>query len=137
MLVKGGSSSGSVAGSIDVDGSIKVTGGTVVALGGICETPSSGSVNTYISRGTSFQSGSYTLTDSSGNAILSFSLSANYSSVWIASDGLVLNGQYTLSRDGSSVLEWTQSSSTEGSAGGGGWGPGGGPGGWGGPGGRP
>ncbi len=136
VLVKGGSTMGSMSGSIDVDGSIKVTGGTVVALGGICETPSSGSVNTYVSSGTSFQAGNYSLKDSSGGEILSFSLSGNYSSVWIASDGLSLNGQYVLSRDGTTVLEWTQSSSTTGSVGGGGWGGGGwGPGG-GGPGGH-
>lgn len=140
VIVKGGSSQGSVAGSIDVDGSIKVTGGTVVALGGICETPSSGSVNTYISSGTSFSAGSYSLTASDGSVILSFSLSASYSSCWIASDGLALNGQYTLTCGSDVVLEWTQSSTSVGSSGGwggpGGWG--GGPGGWGGgPGGRP
>ena len=39
VLVKGGSSSGQVSGSIDVDGNITITGGTCVALGGICETP--------------------------------------------------------------------------------------------------
>ena len=138
VIVKGGSSQGSMAGSIDVDGSIKMTGGTVVALGGICETPSSSgsSVNTYISSGTSFSAGAYSLKDAAGNEILSFTLSASYSSVWIASDGLALNGEYSLTRDGTSVLSWTQSSATVGSAGGWGGGPGG-PGGWGGPGGRP
>ncbi|MBO4326285.1 MAG: carbohydrate-binding domain-containing protein [Clostridia bacterium] len=133
VIVKGGSSQGNVAGSIDVDGSVKVTGGTVVALGGICETPSSGSVNTYISSGTSFSAGSYSLAASDGSVILSFSLSASYSSCWIASDGLSLNGQYKLTCGSDVVLEWTQSSTSVGSSGG--WG--GGPGGWGGPGGRP
>ena len=124
VLVKGGSSSGSMAGSVDVDGSISVTGGAIVALGGICETPSSGSVNTYISSGTSFSSGSYELTDSSGNVILSFTLDSTYRSVWLASDAIVLKETYSIKKDGSELLSWTQSSSTVGSAGGGSWGGG-------------
>ena len=36
VLVKGGSSSGNVSGSIDVDGTVTITGGTCVALGGVC-----------------------------------------------------------------------------------------------------
>ena len=136
-IVKGGSSQGNVAGSIDVDGSIKVTGGTVVALGGICETPGSGSVNTYISSGTSFSAGNYSLTTVSGGEVLSFTLAGNYSSIWIASDGLALNGQYKLTCGSDTVLEWTQSSTTVGSSRNG-WGGGfsGGSGGHGGP-GRP
>ena len=47
VLVKGGSSSGNVSGSIDVDGTVTITGGTCVALGGICETPVN-SVNAYV-----------------------------------------------------------------------------------------
>lgn len=47
VFVKGGSSSGQVSGSIDVDGNITITGGTCVALGGICETPVN-SVNAYV-----------------------------------------------------------------------------------------
>ena len=129
VIVKGGSSQGGMAGSVDVDGTLKVTGGTVVAIGGICETPASGSVNTFVSSGASFSAGEYVLSDASGNVLLSFSLSGSYYSCWIASDGLLLNGQYKLSRDGSLVLDWTQSSSTVGSSGQGG--PGG-PGGWGG-----
>ena len=127
ILVKGGASSGNVAGSVDVDGSITVTGGTIVALGGICETPKTGSVCTYISSGTSFSAGSYVLKDSSGNEIFAFTLSSSYSSCWIASDAIALNGSYTVARDGTSVLSWTQSSSTVGSAGswGGGFRPGG------------
>ena len=129
VLVKGGSSSGMVAGSIDVDGSITVTGGTLIALGGICETPSSGSVNTFIQSGTSFSAGEYTLTDSSGNKILSFELNASYTSVWIASDALAQGETYTLKQDGSQVLSWTQDSATVGSSQGGGFGGGGFPGG--------
>ena len=143
VLVKGGSSSGSMAGSIDVDGSVTVTGGTIIALGGICETPASGSVNTFISSTTSLSAGSYKLTDSSGNVIAEFTLSASYGPMWIASDAFELNNDYKLLKDGSEVVSWTQSSSIVGSAGnmGGMGGPGGmggmgGPGGMGGMGGR-
>ena len=136
VIVKGGSSQGGMAGSIDLDGTLKVTGGTVIALGGICETPGYGSVNTYISSGTSFQAGSYSLCDSSGSELASFTLAGNYSSVWIASDQLSLNGKYVLKRGNDAVLEWTQSSSTVGSGGQSGPGGPGGHGGWGGPGGR-
>ena len=134
VLVKGGSSSGRVSGSVDVDGTVTVTGGTIIALGGICETPSGGSVNTYASSGTAFSAGEYALTGPDGE-IFSFSLSASYSSVWIASDRLTLNQSYTLSRDGTALLSWTQSSQSVGSAGAGGMGGfGGNPGGMGGPG---
>lgn len=124
VIVKGGSSSGMVSGSVDLDGTLKVTGGTIIALGGICETPTSGSVNTYISSGTSFSAGSYTLSDSKGNVIVTFTLTSSYSSCWISSDALTLNNSYTLTRSGTTVLSWTQSSSTVGSAGNsqGGWG---------------
>lgn len=127
VLIKGGSSSGSVAGSVDVDGSITVTGGTVIAFGGICEVPSSGSVNYYVSNGTSFGAGDYVLSGT-GGTIASFTLNSSYSSCWIASDELSLNGSYTLTKGGSAVLSWTQSSSASGDQvsggfGGGGFGP--------------
>lgn len=115
-IVKGGSASGNVAGSVDVDGTIKVTDGTIVALGGICETPTSGSVNTYIQSSTSFSQGDYLLKDSSNNELLSFTLDSTYSSIWISSSLLSLNTSYTLYRDSTSVLSWTQSSSTVGSS---------------------
>lgn len=73
VLVKGGSSSGQVSGSIDVDGNITITGGTCVALGGICETPVN-SVNAYVFSSVSFNAGSYSVKDSSGNEIISFTL---------------------------------------------------------------
>ena len=137
VIVKGGAQMGGVAGSIDVDGSITVTGGAVVAFGGVCETPGSGSVNTYISGSTSFSAGSYTVTDQSGETVLTFSLPSSYSSCWIASDAIELNGTYKLLRDGTEVLNWTQTSQTVGKSNGGGFNPGGPGGGPGGPGGRP
>ena len=108
---------GGMAGSVDADGTVTVTGGTIVALGGICQTPQSGSVNTYVSNGTSFSAGAYRIADASGNTIFSFDLNGSYSSCWIASDAFALNGSYTVEKDGSTFLSWTQSSQTEGDAG--------------------
>ena len=117
VLVLGGSQMGGMSGSVDVDGTVTVTGGTIVALGGICQLPQSGSVNTYVSSGTSFPAGTYRLTDGSGNAILTFTLSEGYASCWIASEAFALNGSYAVEKDGSTLLSWTQSSSTAGDAG--------------------
>ena len=128
VLVRGGAQMGSMAGSIDVDGTITVTGGTVLAFGGICEIPSGGA-NTYVKSGTSFAAGEYTLTDGSGATIASFTLDSTYSSLWVSSEKLTLNGSFSLSRDGSEVLSWTQSSASEGDEVQGGFGGFGGPGG--------
>ncbi len=128
-IIKGGASNGGMAGSVDVDGSISVTGGTIIAFGGICETPGSGSVNVYASSGTSFQAGNYTLAQKNGDTILTFKLDSSYSSVWVASESISLNKSYAISKDSTTVLEWTQSKQSEGSSGGG-FGPGGFPGGW-------
>ena len=127
VLVRGGAATGGMAGSVDTDGSVTVTGGTIIALGGICEIPSGGSgANVYASNGTSFSAGDYTLTDSSGDTVASFTLDKSYSSLGIASDALELNGSYTLSLGGSAVLSWTQSSAQSGDSVSGGFGPGGG-----------
>ncbi|MBR0082384.1 MAG: carbohydrate-binding domain-containing protein [Clostridia bacterium] len=133
VLVLAGSQMGGVAGSVDVDGTISVTGGTIIAFGGICVIPSSGSVNVYTANGTTFQAGSYALLDSDGGTIFSFTLDSAYTSCWIASESFVLNGSYRLEKDGASVLNWTQSSASEGNysnSGSGGRGGFGGSGGW-------
>lgn len=115
VLVKGGSSSGQVSGSIDVDGNITITGGTCVALGGICETPVN-SVNAYVFSSVSFNSGSYSVKDSSGNEIISFTLNNSYSNGWICTSALTTNTEYTLYCDGSSLTNWTQSAGTMGAS---------------------
>ncbi|MBR6897177.1 MAG: carbohydrate-binding domain-containing protein [Lachnospiraceae bacterium] len=126
VLVRGGASAGNVCGSVDVDGTITVSGGTIVALGGICETPQSGSVNTYISSGTRFGAGEYVLKDADGSEVFAFTLASDCSGGWIASEGLAAGTQYTLTCDGSEVVSWTQDEGTTGSTGSGGFGPGGG-----------
>lgn len=121
VLVKGGSSSGQVSGSIDVDGNITITGGTCVALGGICETPVN-SVNAYVFSSVTFNAGSYSVKDSSGNEIVSFTLNNSYSNGWICTSDLTTNTEYTLYCDGSSLTNWTQSAGTIGASNAGGFG---------------
>lgn len=123
VLVKGGSSSGNVSGSIDVDGTITITGGTSIALGGICETPVN-SVNAYVLSSVSFSSGSYSLKDASGNEVISFTVDGSFSNGWICSDTLTTGTSYTLYRGSDSVADWTQESGTMGASGTGGFGGG-------------
>ena len=123
VLVKGGSSSGNVSGSIDVDGTVTITGGTCVALGGICETPVN-SVNAYVLSSVSFSSGSYSLKDVSGNEVISFTVDGSFSNGWICSDTLTTGTSYTLYRGSDSVADWTQESGTMGASGTGGFGGG-------------
>lgn len=121
VLVKGGSSSGQVSGSIDVDGTITITGGTCIALGGVCETPVNSS-NAYVFSSVSFNAGSYSVKDSDGNEVTSFTLNDSYSNGWICSTGLVTGKEYTLYYNQSSVTSWTQTSGTMGATGSGGFG---------------
>ena len=111
VLVKGGSSSGNVSGSIDVDGTVTITGGTCVALGGVCETPVN-SVNAYVLSSVSFSSGSYSLKDASGNEVISFTVDGSFSNGWICSDTLTTGTSYTLYRGSDSIADWTQESET-------------------------
>lgn len=121
ILVKGGNSQGSMAGSVDADGKVTVTGGTIIALGGICELPEN-SCNAYASQGTSFGAGKYELKDNSGKVIATFELTTTYSSGWLCSDAFEVGKTYTLYKDGSSVISWTQESGTMGATGMGGFG---------------
>ena len=117
VLVKCGAQMGGMAGSVDADGTVSVTGGTIIALGGVASTPTNGSCATYIPSGATLNAGDYTLTDSSGNEIATFTLDGSYGFGWISSEKMEVGGTYTLNCDGSEVLNWTQSSTIEGSAG--------------------
>ena len=123
VLVKGGSSSGNVSGSIDVDGTVTITGVTCVALGGVCETPVN-SVNAYVLSSVSFSSGSYSLKDASGNEVISFTVDGSFSNGWICSDTLTTGTSYTLYRGSDSIADWTQESGTMGASSTGGFGGG-------------
>lgn len=123
VLVKGGSSSGNVSGSIDVDGTVTITGGTCVALGGVCETPIN-SANAYVLSSVSFSSGRYSLKDASGNEVISFTVDGSFSNGWICSDTLTTGTSYTLYRGSDSIADWTHESGTMGASGTGGFGGG-------------
>lgn len=123
VLVKGGSSSGNISGSIDVDGTVTITGGTCVALGGVCETPIN-SANAYVLSSVSFSSGRYSLKDASGNEVISFTVDGSFSNGWICSDTLTTGTSYTLYRGSDSIADWTQESGTMGASGTGGFGGG-------------
>lgn len=123
VLVKGGSSSGNVSGSIDVDGTVTITGGTCVALGGVCETPVN-SANAYVLSSVSFSSGRYSLKDASGNEVISFTVDGTFGNGWICSDTLTTGTSYTLYRGSDSIADWTQESGTMGASGTGGFGGG-------------
>lgn len=123
VLVKGGSSSGNVSGSIDVDGTVTITGGTCVALGGVCETPIN-SANAYVLSSVSFSSGRYSLKDASGNEVISFTVDGSFSNGWICSDTLTTGTSYTLYRGSDSIADWTQEAGTMGASGTGGFGGG-------------
>lgn len=116
VLVKGGSSSGNVSGSIDVDGTVTITGGTCVALGGVCKTPVN-SANAYVLSSVSFSSGSYSLKNSSGKEVISFTVDGTFGNGWICSDTLVTGTSYTLYRGSDSIADWTQESGTMGASG--------------------
>lgn len=123
VLVKSGSSSGNVSGSIDVDGTVTITGGTCVALGGVCETPVN-SVNAYVLSSVSFSSGRYSLKNSSDDEVISFTVDGSFINGWICSDTLVTGTSYTLYWGSDSIADWTQESGTMGASGTGGFGGG-------------
>ncbi len=123
VLVKSGSSSGNVSGSIDVDSTVTITGGTCVALGGVCETPVN-SVNAYVLSSVSFSSGRYSLKNSSDDEVISFTVDGSFINGWICSDTLVTGTSYTLYRGSDSIADWTQESGTMGASGTGGFGGG-------------
>ncbi len=104
VFVKGGSSTGNMSGSIDVDGKIVITGGTTVALGGICETPTESQYFHVMNR-VSFAKGEYVVYSGSED-IISFKLDKTYSSGWICSDAFESGKSYTLKCGEKTVAEW-------------------------------
>ena len=120
---------------LDVDGTCSMTGGTLIAFNGLEKSPStSSSVNyagtksssqqgghgghggpggfggTTSSSGVSLAAGNYTL---SGSGIdISFINDYAYGSFLVYSSNLTIDSTYTLSRNSSTVLSWSQSSSS-------------------------
>lgn len=119
---------------LDVDGTCSMTGGTLIAFNGLERAPSTSSGVLYAgtqsssqggpggwgggpggwaysgSTSVSLQAGNYTL--SGTNIDISFTNDYAYGSFLIYSSSLVSGSTYTLSRNGSSVLSWSQSSSS-------------------------
>ena len=121
VLVKGGSSSGNVSGSIDVDGTVTITGGTCVARKGICKTHVK-CVKVFFYFSLTLISVRYSLKDSSGKQVISFTVDSTFSNGWICSDTLVTGTSYTLYRGSDSIADWTQEAGTMGASGTGGFG---------------
>ena len=120
---------------LDVDGTCSMTGGTLIAFNGLERSPSTSSGVLYAgtasqtsgfgfggggpgrpgqggssSSSYSFSAGNYIL---SGNGLeVSFTNDYNYATFLVYSSSLVSGSSYTLSRGGTSLLSWTQSSSS-------------------------
>ena len=123
---------------LDVDGTCSMTGGTLIAFNGLEKKPSTnssiryagtsnasssggpgggpggpghgGSGSTSSSSSVSLQNGVYTLSGDGFN--LTFTNDYSYASFLVYSTNLALNSSYTLSRNDTAVLSWTQSSSS-------------------------
>ena len=129
-----GTNANGMSTGLDVDGTISMTGGTLIAFNGLEKSPSvSGSIKyagtsgansmggfggqfgpstrrNSSSSSSSLAAGNYTL---SGDGIeISFVNDYNYASFQIYSSSLSSGGTYTLTRNGSTIYTWTQSSSS-------------------------
>lgn len=123
VIAKGGSLYG-MASALDIDGIMTMTGGTFVAAGSVCTTPSSSTINYVLFGSTSsmgggprgwnenstskysFTAGTYNIS----NTDISFVLKLSYTNLLICSDSFKLNNPYTIS-NGSTTYTWTQSRS--------------------------
>lgn len=119
---------------LDVDGTISMTGGTLIAFNGLEKSPSASSTvkyagtsgansstggmpggpggfkQTFAASSTTLSAGNYAL---SGTGIdISFTNDYVYGSFQIYSSYLTTGSSYTFSRNGSTVLSWTQSSNS-------------------------
>ncbi len=126
-------SAGGMSTGLDVDGTCTMTGGTLIAFNGLEKAPSTNSSIKYAgtsganssnqgggwggglrasssSSSYSFQQGSYNL--SGTNIDISFTNDYSYAKFCVYSSNMASNATYTLSRAGSSVVSWTQSSNS-------------------------
>lgn len=110
---------------LDLDGTLSITGGTLIAFGTMAKTPSTSVLykqfgssgfsgggmgpnrfNNATSTSYSFTKGTYTISDTS--TLFSFTIDTTYTSCFIASDKLVKSTTYTIS-NGSTSYSWQQS----------------------------
>lgn len=142
IVTRGGyDEAGNMSTGLDVDGTCQMTGGTLIAFNGLETTPTTSSGILYAgtaggnngsswgggpgsggpgggwraSNGSSsssvtLSSGAYTLVGDNIN--IGFTNDYSYQRFSVYSNNLKLNSSYTLSRNGSAVLSWTQSSSS-------------------------
>ena len=114
---------------LDVDGTISITGGTLIAFNGLEKAPSTSSVIHYAGtnganssmggRGGSKHGQSSSTSLSAGNYVLSgegldvsFTNDYLYGSFLVYSAYLATGSTYTLTRDGTSIFSWNQSSTS-------------------------
>lgn len=128
----------SMNGALDANGSLTVNGGTVIAAGAVGMAETFGSASTQVSFLTNLSGGEnsqITVTDESGQVILSAAVEKSFSCVVVSSPELKVGETYTVSSGTSSVTVTVSATSSGGSGDfgggqGGGFGPsGGGPGG--------
>ena len=129
-----GTNGSNMSTGLDVDGTCSMTGGTLIAFNGLERTPSTSSSVKYAgtkssssqggpggggpggqggtssSSSVSLQAGNYTL--SGTNIDISFTNDYVYGSFLIYSSSLTTGSTYTLTRNNSTVLSWSQSSSS-------------------------
>ena len=128
-----GTNGGGMSTGLDVDGTCSMTGGTLIAFNGLERAPSTSNGVKYAgttssgsqggfgggpgghggmggSSSVSLQAGNYSLSGS--NLDVSFVNDYAYGSFLIYSSSLTTGSTYTLSRNGSSILSWSQSSNS-------------------------
>ena len=129
-----GTSGSNMSTGLDVDGTAQMSGGTLIAFNGLEKTPSLNSGVLYAgtksqssggmggpggrggqggqtsSSSVNLQAGNYTL--SGGDMSITFTNDYIYGSFMIYSSSLKTGSTYTLAREGSVVLSWSQSSSS-------------------------
>ena len=138
IVSRGGyGSSGRMSTGLDVDGTAVISGGTFIAFNGMEKTPTKGSDVLYAYYGTTgnsggwnpdgpgggpgpghravtsypFQAGTYTLTGD--NFSKTFTNTYNYATFLIYSNELTVGNTYTLANGSTTILSWTQSSSSQ------------------------
>ena len=131
-----GTAASGMSTGLDVDGTVSMTGGTLIAFNGLEKSPSTSSTVRYAGTSGANSSGGfpggggpgggpgrYSTTSSStlsaGNYVLSgtglevsFTNDYIYGSFQVYSSSLASGGTYTLTRNGTTVYSWTQSSTS-------------------------
>lgn len=104
IYVDGPTNSGN--GALDYDGTFKITGGTLIAVGasGMAEAPSTSSTQYIIMINQGTMNGTLKLTDSNDNEIITYTPSKQYQSVVISSPNIKNNTTYNLVVNGTEII---------------------------------